>query len=327
MFNVQAGEREKRERVSYQGDISKSAMQGVRRFKRDEGIVSRMYFTMVLLGVLYGVFAYILMRLGISIVFVSGIVLVMAVVQYYMSDKMVMWSTGAKEVSEDDEPELFEVVKELADRYEMPMPKVAMIDTEAPNAFATGRNPKNALVAVTTGILKRLTKRELRAVLGHELAHVANRDIKVLAIANFLVSVTSFLMTMLFFNMLFGGGRSRGGGGSPIFLVYIVTIIVYFLGTLLVLALTRYREYGADHTGAEISGDPGGLASALAKIAQGMEYIPDNDLRKLQTANAFLVIPALRGGVGSLFSTHPPIEKRIARLQELEREMRYGFRS
>ncbi len=301
-------------------------MQGVRRFKRDSGIVSRMYFTMVLLGVLYGIFAFVLMRLGIPIVLVSGIVLVIAVIQYFMSDKMVMWTTGAKEVAEEDAPELFEMVRELADRYEMPMPKVSIIDTEVPNAFATGRNPQNALVAVTTGILRRLTRRELRAVLGHELAHVANRDIKVLAIANFLVSVTSFLMTMFFFNMLFGG-RGRDGGSAPIFLAYLVTMIVYFVGTLLVLALTRYREYGADHTGAEISGDPGGLASALAKISQGMEYIPDEDLRKLQTANAFLVIPALRGGVGNLFSTHPPIEKRIERLLELEREMRYGFRS
>ena len=303
-----------------------SAMQGVRRFKRDSGIVSRMYFTMVLLGVLYGIFAFILMRLGIPILLVSGIVLVIAVTQYFMSDKMVMWTTGAKEVAQEDAPELFEMVRELADRYEMPMPKISIIDTEAPNAFATGRNPKNALVAVTTGILRRLTRRELRAVLGHELAHVANRDIKVLVIANFLVSVTSFLMTMFFFNMLFGG-RGRDSGGAPIFLAYLATMIVYLVGTLLVLALTRYREYGADHTGAEISGDPGGLASALAKISQGMEYIPDEDLRKLQTANAFLVIPALRGGVGNLFSTHPPIEKRIERLLELEREMRYGFHS
>ncbi len=300
---------------------------GVRKFKRDGGIVSRMYFTMLLLGILYGVFAFVLLRSGLPIIFVSGIVLAIAVMQYFLSDRMVMWSTGAKEVSESDAPELYELVSELAVRYEMPLPKIAIIDSEAPNAFATGRNPRNALVAVTTGILRRLSRRELRAVIGHELAHVANRDIKVLAIANFLVSLTSFLMTMLFFNMLFGG-RSRDGGSGPLMLVYLVTVLVYFIGTLLVLALTRYREYGADHTGAEISGDPRALASALAKITGSMAQIPDQDMRRLHTANAFLIVPALKGSdMANLFSTHPPVEKRVERLLELERQMNYGFRS
>lgn len=300
--------------------------QTVRKLKRDPGIVSRMYFTMLLLGVVYAVFAYVMLRLGVSLVFVGVIVLALAIFQYYMSDRMVMMSTGAQEVSEDDAPELFGMVRELADRYGMPMPKVAIINSAMPNAFATGRNPQNALVAVTTGILQRLTRRELRAVLGHELAHVANGDMKVLAISNFLVTLTSFLMTMFFFNMLFGR-RDSGGGSMPLLIAYLVTIVVYFIGKLLVLALTRYREYGADHTGAEISGDPGALADALEKIAQGMDYIPDEDLRRLQTAQAFLFAPALRGFAANAFSTHPPIEERIARLRDLEAEMRYGFRN
>ena len=300
--------------------------QSVRKLKRDPGIVSRMYFTMLLLGVVYAVFAYIMLRLGVSLVFVGVIVLALAIFQYYMSDRLVMMSTGAKEVSEEDAPELFKMIRELADRYGMPMPKVAIINSAMPNAFATGRNPQNALVAVTTGILQRLTRRELRAVLGHELAHVANRDMKVLAISNFLVTLTSFLMTMFFFNMLFGR-RDSGGGSMPFLVAYLVTIIVYFVGKLLVLALTRYREYGADHTGAEISGDPGALADALEKIAVGMDYIPDEDLRRLQTAQAFLFAPALRGFAANAFSTHPPIEERIARLRDLEAEMRYGFRN
>jgi len=209
------------------------------------------------------------------------------------------------------------------------MPKIAVIDTAIPNAFATGRNPKNALVAVTTGIQQRLSDRELSAVIGHELAHVANRDMRVLAIANFLVTLTSFLMTMLFWNMLFGGmGGRRNNNGGGIMMVYLVTIIVYFIGQLLVLALTRYREYGADHTGAEISGDPGALADALEKISGTIANIPDKDLRKLQTANAFLIIPAALKGEGSmnLFSTHPPLQERIKRLRELEQRMRYGLR-
>ena len=282
-----------------------------------------------MLGFLYAVFALFLMAAGMQLMFVGGIVGIMVVVQYYMSDKLILMSTGAKTVTAEQQPALHKMVKLLADRYEMPMPKVAVIDTPIPNAFATGRNPKNALVAVTTGIQQRLNERELQAVIGHELAHVANRDMRVLAIANFLVTVTSFLMTMLFWNMLFGGmGGRRNNNGGGVMMVYLVTMIVYFIGQLLVLALTRYREYGADHTGAEISGDPGALADALEKISGTVANIPDKDLRKLQTASAFLIIPAALKGEGSmnLFSTHPPLQERVKRLRELEQRMRYGVR-
>jgi heat shock protein HtpX len=288
-----------------------------------------MYFTMFMLGFLYAVFALFLMATGMQLMFIGGIVGVMVVVQYYMSDKLILMSTGAKEVTAEQQPALYKMVNKLANRYEMPMPRVAVIDTPIPNAFATGRNPKNALVAVTTGIQERLNERELQAVIGHELAHVANRDMRVLAVANFLVTVTSFLMTMLFWNMLFGGmGGRRNNNGGGIMMVYLVTIIVYFIGQLLVLALTRYREYGADHTGAEISGDPGALADALEKISGTVNKIPDKDLRKLQTANAFLIIPAALKSEGSmnLFSTHPPLQERVKRLRELEQRMLYGLR-
>ena len=287
-----------------------------------------MYFTTVMLGFLYAIFALFLFSVGMPIYFVGGIVGIMVLVQYFMSDRLILASTGAKQVSESAAPELHKMIKLLADRYEMPMPKVAIIDTPIPNAFATGRNPKNALVAVTTGIQSRLNDRELQAVIGHELAHVANRDMRVLAIANFLVTLTSFLMTMLFWNMLFGGmGGRRNNNGGGVMMVYLVTLAVYFIGQLLVLALTRYREYGADHTGAEISGDPGGLADALEKISGTVANIPDKDLRKLQTANAFLIIPAALKGEGSmhLFSTHPPVQERIKRLRELEQRMKYGL--
>ena len=286
-----------------------------------------MYFTMFMLGILYGVFALFLVAMKFPIILIGVIVAVLVGVQYFLSDKMIMWSTGAKEVKREQEPELFAMVERVATKADMPMPKVAVIDSMVPNAFATGRNPKNALVAVTVGIRQRLSDRELEAVMAHEIAHVRNRDMRVLAVANFLVTVTSFLMTMLFWNMLFGGfGRRQQSGG--IMLVYLVTILVYFAGQLLVLALTRYREYGADHSGAEISGDPGALANALEKISGSMARIPDEDLRKLQTASAFMIIPAALKGESAmnLFSTHPPVEDRVKRLRELERRARWGMR-
>ena len=297
------------------------------KFKKDTGLVTRMYFTMFMLGILYGVFALFLMAVNFPIILIGVIVALLVGVQYFLSDRMIMWSTGAKQVDRSQEPELFAMVERVAMKADMPMPKVAVIDSMVPNAFATGRNPKNALVAVTVGIRQRLSDRELEAVMAHEIAHVRNRDMRVLAVANFLVTMTSFLMTMLFWNMLFGGfGRRQQSGG--IMLVYLVTILVYFLGQLLVLALTRYREYGADHSGAEISGDPGALANALEKISGSMARIPDEDLRKLQTASAFMIIPAALKGESAmnLFSTHPPVEDRIKRLRELERRARWGMR-
>ena len=283
------------------------------KFKKDTGLVTRMYFTMFMLGILYGVFALFLMAVNFPIILIGVIVALLVGVQYFLSDRMIMWSTGAKQVDRSQEPELFAMVERVAMKADMPMPKVAVINSMVPNAFATGRNPKNALVAVTAGIRQRLSDRELEAVMAHEIAHVRNRDMRVLAVANFLVTITSFLMTMLFWNMLFGGfGRRQQSGG--IMLVYLVTILVYFLGQLLVLALTRYREYGADHSGAEISGDPGALANALEKISGSMARIPDEDLRKLQTASAFMIIPAALKGESAmnLFSTHPPVEDRIS---------------
>ena len=303
---------------------------GMRNFKRDPGLVSRMYFTMSMLGVLYAIFAVVLWGLSLPIIFIGIIVGGFALFQYFSSDRMILRASGAKLVAVEQEPDLHRSIKRLADSAGMPMPRVAVIQSQVPNAFATGRNPANSLVAVTTGIRERLTERELDAVLAHELAHVRNRDMRVLAIGNFLVTLTSFLMTMFFWSMLFGGmgGRNRDSNGSAIFLVYFVTIVVYFVGQLLVLSLTRYREFGADHSGAEISGDSGALASALEKISGQMALIPDQDLRKIQTASAFLFIPvALRSGGGaSLFSTHPPVAERIRRLKELESRMSFGMR-
>lgn len=304
------------------------AVTSARTFRRDPGLVTRMYFTMFLLGILYAFFVLVMLALGVDLIFVGAIVGIMALVQFFLSDRLIIWSTGAKIVSREQEPELHAMVERLAQRAGMPMPQVAIMRNSVPNAFATGRNPKKALVAVTTGIRERLSDRELEAVLGHELSHVRNRDMLVLAIASFFVMLTSFLMQMFFFSMLFGGMSSdrRDNNGGALVLVYLVTFVVYFVGQLLVLALTRYREFDADHGGAELTGDPGSLASALEKITGSLGRIPEKDLRHVQGANAFMIAPlALKGGSGlNLFSTHPPVEERIRRLRELERQMRFG---
>ena len=242
----------------------------MKKFKRDKELVLRMYFTWFLLGILYFFFAMLLNTFGVQFGFIVVIVLVFGSIQYFMSDKMVLYSSGAKLINRPDDEELFQIVDELSHSAGIDPPKIAIMDSNVLNAFATGRNTKNSLIAVTTGLRKSLNRSELRAVVAHEIAHIVNGDVKVLAIANFFVMLSSFLMQMFFWNMLFGGmGRNRdnGGGAGAIFILYIATMIVYFIGQLLVLALTRYREFGADYTGSNISGEPIELASALRKIS------------------------------------------------------------
>ncbi len=302
---------------------------GRRRITRDKGIVMRMYTTMFLLGILYAIFVLVLLSAGVSIAFVGVIVGILLAFQYFMSDRIILWSTGAKQVTREQEPELYAIVERLAQRANMPMPKLAVVDTPVPNAFATGRDPKHALVAVTTGIRQRLNERELEGVLAHELSHVINRDMRVMAIASFFVTVASFMMQMFMWRMMFGGmyGGRRDGQAGAIFVIFLATIVVYILGTLLMRALSRYRELGADHGGAVLTGDPGALASALEKISGAIARIPSEDLRKVGTANAFMIIPAFKGGdIGRLLSTHPPLDERVRRLRTMENQMRYGVR-
>ena len=283
-----------------------------------------MYFTWFLLGILYFFFAMLLNTFGVQFGFIAVIVLVLGSIQYFMSDKMVLYSSGAKLINRPDDEELFQIVDELSNSAGIDPPKIAIMDSNVLNAFATGRNTKNSLIAVTTGLRKSLNRSELRAVVAHEIAHIVNGDVKVLAIANFFVMLSSFLMQMFFWNMLFGGmGRNRdnGGGAGAIFILYIATMIVYFIGQLLVLALTRYREFGADYTGSNISGEPIELASALRKISISSISIPSQDLRQFKTANAFMIIPALSGDdISRLMSTHPPVEDRIRRLVDMVKQ-------
>jgi heat shock protein HtpX len=253
----------------------------------------------------------------------------MAFFQYFMSDKLVLATTGARVVTAEEEPKLHGIIERLVAIADMPKPKkIAVMETHVPNAFATGRNPKNAVIAVTRGLMTRLNERELEAVLGHELAHVKNRDVMVLTWASIIVIAAGFLLQMLFWITLFGG---FGGGGSRrdvgqfmivILAVYVGTIIVYFVSQMLIMALSRYREFAADRGGAVITGSPLQLASALQKISNDMYRIPEKDLRQVEHASAFFIIPALKGNtIATLFSSHPKVEERIERLQNMQRSM------
>ena len=301
-------------------------------YKRDSELTFRMYFTMFMLGMVYVAFLGLLFWAGISPILILVIAVIMAAFQYYGSDKIVLMTTKAKVVTEQEEPKLHATIERLAAKAEMPKPKkIAVMDTEVPNAFATGRNPKNAVVAVTRGLMSRLNEREVEAVLAHELSHVKNRDVMVLTWASIIVIMAGFLMQMLFWMSLFGGigGRGRGGGGQAALImmaVYAGTIAIYFLAQLLIMSLSRYREYAADRGCAIITGEPGHLASALSKISSDIFRIPEKDLRQVEHANAFFIIPALKGGrMASLFSSHPPVEKRIERLENMQRQRELGL--
>ena len=303
-----------------------------RNYGRDLELTFRMGITMVMLAVVYVFFLGMLMMAGLPLELVLIIAVAMAFFQYFMSDKLVLATTGARVVTAEEEPRLHGIIERLVAIADMPKPKkIAVMDTHVPNAFATGRNPKNAIIAVTRGLLNRLNERELEAVLGHELAHVKNRDVMVLTWASVIVIAAGFLLQMLFWITLFGGfGGGHGGGGRRdmgqlmiiMLAVYVGTIIVYFVSQMLIMTLSRYREFAADRGGAVITGSPLQLASALQKISNDMYRIPEKDLRKVEHASAFFIIPALKGNaIATMFSSHPKVEERIERLQEMQRSM------
>ena len=234
---------------------------------------------------------------------------------YWFSDKMALRMAGAHEVTEAQEPHLFAMVREVATASKMPMPRVYVIQTESPNAFATGRDPKHAVVAVTTGIRRLLNDRELRGVLGHEMGHVKNRDILTSSIVATLAGAIQMVAQMLMWSSILGGRRNENQ--NP--LIFLVTILIApIAATLIQLGISRTREYAADQTGAEVTGDPEALASALEKLQQGVEYRPMQDTPAQEAVSALYIVKPFRGGGKSnLFSTHPPLEERIRRLRAM----------
>ncbi len=286
------------------------------RWKADSGLNVRMVLSFIILGILYIIFLSILHYLGVGYIPLAIITSAMILAQWYFSDKIVLWSSGATIVSKEQYPRLHEIVERLSADNGIPKPKVAIVNSTVPNAFATGKSPKSSLVAVTSGILDLLDDDELEAVIGHELSHVRSRDVLVLTLASVFSMVAWYLVQFGFFGGLQGRGRNSSGGTAIVILVALITWVVSFL---IIRAISRYREYSADRSGAIMTGKPDKLASALLKISGKMGNIPTKELENVQKLNAFFIIPALSGSsIANLFSTHPPVEKRVQKLREMK---------
>ena len=288
-------------------------------FGKDTGLQLRMTFTLFLLGLVYVVLIVVLLGSGVNGVTVGLIAGGLALFQLFGSDKLALRAMGAREVTPAEAPELHAMIDRLCVQADLPKPKVAVADTRMPNAFALGRSPKSATVCATTGIMELLSPAELEGVMAHELAHVANRDVLVMTLASFFATIAAYIVQFGFF---FGGGSSDDDDNPSVMVLFLVSIGVYIVSFFLMQALSRYREFAADRGAAVITGRPSALASALQKIAMGNQRIPERDLRATSELSAFYIFPPGVGkSLGNLFSTHPPMEKRIEALGRLERQL------
>ena len=304
-----------------------------RRFPADHQLTARMTVTVFFIGLLYAVFVAGLFAAHISVAFIVIFAGGMLIVQLFYSDRIALFSMGGKLVTEQQAPQLYGVVSRLTAMADMPMPKIAVAETDIPNAFATGRNQKHSVVCVTTGLLRRLTEPELEAVLAHELSHVAHRDVAVMTIASFLGIMAGMLTRVLMWSGLFGGmgGNNRNNqnsNGSNVFAIemalMLFSALIYAISFVLIRTLSRYRELAADRAGAILIGNPNMLATALQKVSGEMARIPNRDLRAAEHFNAFYFAPALAPGasLATLFSTHPSLQKRLDALAKLDAQMR-----
>jgi heat shock protein HtpX len=295
--------------------------------KRDTGLVARMFLSFAILGVLYVIFLSVLAYLGLGFVPITIVAGIMILAQWYFSDRIVLWSSGAKIVTRDQFPELHDLVERTVARNNLPKPKIAVINTRMPNAFATGKGPRSSVVAVTTGLIDILDTSELESVIAHELTHIKNRDVLVLTLASLFSTVAWYLMQFGFYGGLYGGGMGYGGNrnnnsAGAMLIVIAVAMLTWIVSFLVIRAISRYREYAADRGSAQMTGKPIKLANALMKISGTMKNIPTKDLRQKEGLNAFFIVPALSGStIGNLFSTHPPVQKRVEKLMEMEASM------
>ena len=289
-------------------------------FGRDSGLQARMILTMFLLGLVYVVFIGVLFAAGAGAGFIVVLAVVLLLLQFFASDKIAMATMGVKEVTPEQEPELHGIIERLCVQADLPKPRVCVMETPMPNAFAMGRSRKSTTVCATRGILEMLDSSELEGVMGHELTHVINRDVMVMTLASFFAALASMIMQFAFF---FGGGYGRDSDEEESIVVVIaVSAAVYALSFLLLRALSRYREFAADRGSAVLTGRPSALASALIKISGTMERVPSQDLRAAEGMSAFFIIPArAKNSLMNIFSDHPPLEKRLAALQRLEAQL------
>ena len=295
------------------------------RYAPDHGLTRRMVTTMFFIGLLYVVFVGVLIvALGRAWPLVLIIAGGLFVAQFWFSDKIAAFSMGAKEVTPEQAPELHGAVDRLCALADMPKPRVAIAETDVPNAFATGRNQKNSMVCATTGLMRRLEPDELEGVLSHELSHVAHRDVAVMTIASFLGVLAGMMTRMALWTGIGRAGRSSNNNGAQLLLLLIplISALVYVLSFLLTRLLSRYRELSADRAGALLTGKPSALSSALTKISGEMSRIPTRDLRQQEAFNAFYFVPAFSGeSLAALLSSHPPLEKRLDQLGRISAQL------
>ena len=288
-------------------------------FGKDPGLQVRMTLTLFLLGAVYVVLVVAMLAAGVNGVTVAVIAGGLALFNLFGSDKLALRAMGAREVTPAEAPELHAMIERLCIQADLPKPKVAVADTRMPNAFALGRSPKNATVCATTGIMEILTPAELEGVMAHELTHVANRDVLVMTLASFFATIAAYIVQFGFF---FGGGGSDDDDNPSVMVLFLVSLAVYVVSFFLMQALSRYREFAADRGAALITGRPSALASALQRISSGMHQIPQKDLRAASELQAFYIFPPGAGkSLANIFATHPPLEKRIAALERLERQL------
>jgi heat shock protein HtpX len=310
------------------------------RYAPDRGLVARMGLTMFLLGLVFvGFIAVLVFVLSLTKLSSGGIIFFAVLLgvgmgfgSFFYSDKIALATSGAREVTPAQAPELHGIIDRICALADMPKPRVAIAPAAMPNAFATGRNSKNSVICVTEGLMRRLDEKELEGVLAHEMSHVAHRDVAVMTIASFIGIIAALLVRFGFYSELFGGGgRGRGGGNNnnggalPVALIMmLVGMVTYAISFLLIRLLSRYRELAADRAGALLTGQPSALASALVKVTGDMAKIPTRDLRAAEPLNAFYFTPALKPGSASLsnlFSTHPSLERRLRQLEEISKQL------
>jgi len=294
--------------------------------QQDLQLTIRMVISFLVLTLIYLVFlSFIAMYFGLGILPIAIIAGLMIGVQWYFSDKIVLWSTGTRLVTREEYPVLHEIVERLAQKANLPKPRVGVMSSDIPNAFATGKGPKSSVVVVSLGILRILDKEELEGVLSHELTHIKHRDVTIITLASLFSTIAWYLMQSSMFSSMWGGsgygGRQQQGGN--LFLVIMVAAVVWLLSFLVIRAISRYREFAADRGGALLTGQPMNLSRALMKIEGRVKVAPKQGLQQMEGMNAFFIVPAISGQtIAKFFSTHPPLEERIKRLMEIERQLR-----